>query len=229
LPALRSHTAAGTIQLMLTLEDGRIECNSAPGAADPPGMSHLAAMLGYNIEREPEAERYGKRVMKFELHITNYGGLVAGARHRRGRVVGEHPRSCHGGTVFRGATGKTTCAEGHELPDRIEWDVEAPWSEARHRRWAARRYEDAGPAQYTDEAELVRDAIGRFLGLLTCRRWEEQVPAAKPGDELYLGRTALYGDHPSPDGWGHRIAVMPGEPSPQAAGHRARPAPEAGR
>jgi hypothetical protein len=147
--------------------------------------------------------------MKYELHISSYAGLVAGAVHYRGRVVGEHSRSCHGGTTYNHPDhrGKTICSEGHVLPEQVEWEVEAPWTEERYERWAARRFEGDGPQQYTDEAELVQDAIGRFLGLLPCRWWEEAVPPAEPGDELYLGYASLRGDEPSPDGYGHRIAV----------------------
>jgi hypothetical protein len=144
----------------------------------------------------------------YELHISSYGGLVAGAVHYRGRIQGESPRSCHGGKAFNHPDhrGKWTCEQGHELPERVEWDVEAPWTEQRYQRWAAGRFDGAGPQQYTDEAELVLDAIGRFLGTLPSRWWEEQVPPAEPGDELYLGHASLY-DKPSPNGWGHCIAV----------------------
>jgi hypothetical protein len=149
--------------------------------------------------------------VKFELRITSFGGIVPGATHYRGRVTGEHPRSCHGGTRFNAPAtrGKTTCDQGHELPKQIYWDVEAPWEEDRYERLAAKHFEGDSPSQYTDESELVQDAIGRFLGLLPCRWWEEDVTPGQPGDELYLGYAPIGGDEGEPDGWGHRIAVVP--------------------
>ena len=152
---------------------------------------------------------------KYALRITSYMGLVPGAKHFTGRVEGEFPQSCHGGTRLNGAAGplhgKTTCFEGHELPERVEWDVEAPWTEARYERWVAKHFEDDGPNQYTDEAELVMDAIGRFLGTLPSRWWEQKVPAHEPGSKLYLGDPAQFAYDVYPDGWGHVLAEIPVE------------------
>lgn len=151
--------------------------------------------------------------MNYTLRISSYAGLVPGAVHYRGRVEGEHPHSCHGGTTFHGADGplkgKTTCAEGHELPEQITWDVEAAWTEARYERYAAKHFEGNGPGQYTDEGDLIRDAIQRFLGAYPRQWWEDDYPAPQPGDRLYLGSLALLMDEPDPDGWGHQLAEVP--------------------
>lgn len=149
--------------------------------------------------------------MKWELHITSYGGIVPGAVHYYGEVYGEHPRSCHGGSTFNHPDhrGKTVCAEGHEIPEQVHWTVEAAWTEDRYNRYAAKHFEGDGPNTYYQEHELVRDAISRFLGELPTHWWEEDVPKAEPGDELYLGHVSIYVDDPSPDGWGHRLAVIP--------------------
>lgn len=150
----------------------------------------------------------------FVLHIMSYMGTVPWAKHYTGRVEGEHPESCHGGTRFNGQDGplkdKTTCFEGHELPERVEWSVEAPWTEGKYKRWAAKHFEGDGPNQYLDEADLVQDAIGRFTGTLPCSWWEQPVPAAEPGDELYLDYATSNPDHRYPDGAGHLLARIPG-------------------
>lgn len=149
--------------------------------------------------------------MKYSLRITSYSGLVAGAVHYRGRVDGEHPRSCHGASHYNApkSRGKHTCDKGHIIPEQISWDVEASWTEERYERWAAKRFEGDGPTQYTVESDLIRDAIQRFLGEYPHQWWEDDFPAPQPGDQLYLGHLALLMDEPDPDGWGHMLAEVP--------------------
>jgi hypothetical protein len=162
------------------------------------------------------------------LEISSYGGLVAGARHYRGWVKGEYPKSCHGGTVFSG--GKTTCAEGHELPERADWQVEEPWTEERYERFAAAHFEGDGPGQFLDQERLLEVAIGRFTGELPARWWEDKPAVGKPGDKLYLG-SAVYRDidethTPYPGGppWGSVLAEIPeaGKQEPADAGQARR-------
>lgn len=58
---------------------------------------------------------------QYILHVSSYAGLVPGARHLTGRVEGPHPPSCHGSTHYNapGHRGKTTCDEGHEIPEQV--------------------------------------------------------------------------------------------------------------
>ena len=147
---------------------------------------------------------------QYILNISSYEGLVPGAVHYRGRVVGPYPTSCHGGT--RGgatASGKVECFEGHVLPDQVTWDVEADWSEERHDRWAAKHFEGDGPQQFLAEKDVIDRAIVQFLdgSEFPC----EEVKAADEGDELWYGwigegDAAAELQDPS-DGWGMRIAV----------------------
>jgi hypothetical protein len=151
--------------------------------------------------------------MDYVLHISSYVGTVAGARHFRGRVEGEHPKSCHGGTVFHGGAGplhgKTTCAEGHELPERVDWEVEAAWTEERYERWAAKGFDDEGPAQFLSEQAVIDAAKRRFLGEDSSRWWEEVPVTGQPGDKLYLGYVATKPEYV--DGqYGSVLAEVPG-------------------
>lgn len=126
----------------------------------------------------------------YELTVTSYKGVVPGAVHFRGYVKGPYPRSCHGGTIFHGGgppevRGKMTCQQNHVLPERDEWDVEAPWTEERFRRWDAAHFEGAGPQQFLSEAQVILAARRRFLGLDPVQWWEHPgVVTGKPGDRL---------------------------------------------
>jgi hypothetical protein len=150
---------------------------------------------------------------QYILEISSYAGIVPGARHYKGRVKGPHPQSCHGGTQF-GATksGKMECMEGHVLPDRLEWDVEAAWTEERHERWAAKGFEGDGPQQFLSKKDVIDRAIIQFLDGAggPDRWWEQDVPAAEEGDELWHGwiaREGLDDENTDPeDSWGMCIA-----------------------
>ena len=150
------------------------------------------------------------------LHVMSYAGTVPGAVHYRGRVEGEHPKSCHGGTTYHGGgpeelRGKTTCAQDHVLPEQVTWCVEAAWTEERYDRWAAREFESPGPQQFTSEQDVIDAAAGRFLGTLPCRRWEEQVTPGQPGDKLWAGWIARPQDRDlTEENWGTVIAEVPG-------------------
>jgi hypothetical protein len=156
----------------------------------------------------------------YNLEITSFSGLVPGARgHYRGRVKGPHAVSCHGGIRFNGSdgSGKTTCFEGHELPARVEWDVEEPWPEARFERYSAALFEGDGPGQFTDQKRLIEVALMRFRGEVATRWFEEEPTTGQPGDRLILG-SGLYDqddvddDTPKPDGihaWGSVLAEIP--------------------
>lgn len=121
----------------------------------------------------------------FVLEVRSFEGVAPGASHLRAMVKGPHPRSCHGGTTFHGSTGKTTCAEEHELPARVEWQVEEPWTESRYKRWAAREFEGDGPAQFKDEKALLAAARARFLGEAPPQWWDEKATPGQPGDRLH--------------------------------------------
>lgn len=150
---------------------------------------------------------------QYIVNVSSFEGLVPGASHYRGRVQGPSPGSCHGGTRMGGTkSGKTECFEGHVLPDRVEWDVEAAWSEERHRRWGAKHYEDAGPQQFGSTKEVLDRATEQFLDGSggEDRWWETDVKPAEEGDELWYGWIDPSGgesglNDPS-DGWGMMIA-----------------------
>lgn len=147
--------------------------------------------------------------MNYALEISSYEGFVAGASHYRGRVVGEHPKSCHGGTTLSG--GKWMCSEGHELPKRVDWEVEAEWTEERYERYAALQFEGDGPGQFASEDEVIEAARRRFLGEAPARWWEEKPITGQPGDKLYLGYIAT--DLEYVDGkWGTVVAEVPAMP-----------------
>jgi hypothetical protein len=122
------------------------------------------------------------------LELSSYGGIVAGAVHWRGRVKGPLPRSCHGGTVFNApeSRGKTTCTEGHELPGRIEWEVEQAWTAEQHERYAARHFEGDSPFRFRTAMAVVETAIARFQGELPAREHDEKTYPGEPGDRLFL-------------------------------------------
>jgi hypothetical protein len=126
-------------------------------------------------------------VADFELRITSYSGIVPGAVHFRGRVVGESPKPCHGNVTHYNAPGhrgKVTCDEGHELPSRVEWDVEESWDQSMYDRWAARSFEGAGPQQFLTEDAVIIAAVARFDGTFPPRFWEEKPVVGQPGDRL---------------------------------------------
>lgn len=145
---------------------------------------------------------------QYILHISSYDGLVPGACHYRGRVEGPHPESCHGGTRYSG--GKVTCFKGHELPERVEWDVEAAWSEARYERYAACHFEGDGPGQFISQKDVMDRAMVVFLD--GCSDWwAQKVDPAEQGDELWYGwvnpEGGQFDDLTDPgDGWGCMIA-----------------------
>jgi hypothetical protein len=122
----------------------------------------------------------------YELNVLSWKGTVAVAVHYRGVVKGPYPESCHGGTRYNAPEhrGKTTCFEGHELPEREEWDVEAAWTEERFGRWSAKHFDGDGPGQFLSEARVILSARRRFLGLDPVRWWERDVVPGKPGDRL---------------------------------------------
>lgn len=151
---------------------------------------------------------------QYILKISSFGGLVPGAKHFRGRVEGPYPQSCHGGTRM-GATksGKTECSEGHVLPERAEWDVEAAWTEERYERYAAKRFEGDGPQAFLAQQDVIDRAIIQFLDGSgdDDRWWEGRVEPAAEGDELWYGWVNPGGaeadDMVDPsDGWGMMIA-----------------------
>jgi hypothetical protein len=126
-------------------------------------------------------------VTDYELRISSYAGIVPGARHYRGRVQGPSVKSCHGSKTYNAPAhrGTWTCAEGHELPERDEWDVEAAWTEERFSRWDCRHFEGDGPGQFLSEAAVIEAARRRFLGLDPVRWWEHPgVVTGQPGDRL---------------------------------------------
>lgn len=144
---------------------------------------------------------------QYILRVSSFDGLVPGAVHYRGRVEGDYPKSCHGGSRHGG--GKVTCFEGHELPDRVEWDVEAEWSQERHDRWHAKHFEGDGPQQFTSKKDVIDRAMIQFLdgSDYPC----EKVDPAQEGDELWYGWISPEGgqfdDLQDPeDGWGMMIA-----------------------
>jgi hypothetical protein len=151
----------------------------------------------------------------YVLHIVSWAGTVPGAVHYRGRIEGEHPRSCHGGTTYHGGGppelhGKTTCAQDHVLPERTEWRVEAPWTEARYERWAAAGFEGPGPEQFTSEQDVITAAAGRFLATLPARWWEGKAVPGQPGDKLWAAWVPRPEDRDLvQENWGTVIAEVP--------------------
>lgn len=152
---------------------------------------------------------------KYTLTISSWEGIVPGAKHYKGRVTGDYPQSCHGGsTIYHGEDGplkgKTTCAEDHVLPGRADWEVEASWTEERYERYAAGGFEGDSPAQFTDEDTVLRTAAQRFLGELPGGRWwEEKVPQSRPGDQLFYGCPAMRAEDIEDDGYGGVLAEIP--------------------
>jgi hypothetical protein len=147
-------------------------------------------------------------MIQYVLHVMSYDGIVPGARHYRGRVEGPHPQSCHGGTRYSG--GKKTCSESHELPGRVEWQVEAQWTEARYERYAAGGFEGDGPSAFLSSKDVIDCAMIRFLDGAS-EWWEHKVEPAQDGDELWYGWVNPEGgqlDDPTDpeDGWGCMIA-----------------------
>lgn len=123
----------------------------------------------------------------YVLKISSYRGIVPGATHLRGRVEEPYPESCHGGMSYNAssARGEYSCAKGHIIPRRIEWDVEEPWTEKEIRRFSARKFEADGPGQFASRRHLINVAIGRFCGYYLPRWFEEKPVIGQPGDRLY--------------------------------------------
>lgn len=145
---------------------------------------------------------------QYVLEISSYAGIVPWAAHYRGRVKGPHPESCHGGTRHSG--GKVTCFEGHELPGRVEWEVEAQWTEQRFERYMAAGQPGSSPSQFTSKKDVMDCAILRFLDGAD-GWWEQKVEPAAEGDELWYGWVnpggGQWDDLTDPeDGWGTMIA-----------------------
>lgn len=144
------------------------------------------------------------------LRLSYFGGIVPGSTHFRGRVHGPHARSCHGGMTMHGSTdGKWRCAEGHEIPDKIEWDVEAVWTEERYERWAAGGFDGDQPTQFKDPKDVIKAAVARFLGQTPERQWfEDSFVPGQPGDRLFLDFIPQE-DEPEDKAWGDLIGAPP--------------------
>lgn len=146
------------------------------------------------------------RVTDYILKIMNYDGFP----HYRGRVEGPHPRSCHGNLSFNApeARGKWTCAEGHQIPDQVTWDVDADWTEARYERLAARHFEGDGPGQFRTAAGVVETAVKRFRGEIRQAPWLNQHVPGEPGDRLYLDFIARKPEEEDAE-WGRQKGTPP--------------------
>lgn len=154
----------------------------------------------------------------YHLKISSYAGILAWAAHYRGRVEGPHPRPCHGNSTTY-SQGKNTCTECKaELPKRVDWEVEEPWTEARYEKYAASGFEDDSPTQFTDQTVLIETAIKRFTGELEHQWWEDEPVRGAPGDRLILGSGLIDPedvdeDTPGPEGtsyhWGQVLAEIP--------------------
>lgn len=152
---------------------------------------------------------------QYILNVTSYSGIVAWATHYRGHVEGPHPDSCHGNTRFNApdARGRTTCEQGHDIPDRVKWDVEQAWSHERLERYLAAcskalrddsRQPD-GPGQFDTEKDVIDRAIVQFLDGM-----EQVNDPAEEGDELWFGHVDQgeapeFWDNPD-EVWGMRLA-----------------------
>lgn len=128
----------------------------------------------------------------YVLKIMHYGAVVPGATHYQGRVEGPRPRSCHGDTHYNApwARGKLTCDERHEIPGRVEWNVDADWTEDRFARYAASSFEGDGPAQFKSAAAVIEVAVKRFKGEVRQAEWLNPHVSGQPGDRLHLGYIA---------------------------------------
>lgn len=144
------------------------------------------------------------------LELSSFGGIVAGAVHWRGRVRGPHPKSCHGGTVFNApeSHGKTTCTEGHELPGRIEWEVEQAWTAEQYERYAARHFDGDSPSQFRTAMAVVETAIARFRGDLPVREYDEKTYPGEPADRLFLDFIP-FDDSDIDEEWGRQQGTPP--------------------
>jgi hypothetical protein len=146
----------------------------------------------------------------YVLKVSSYGGIVPGATHYRGRVEGPHPESCHGSMTYNApeSRGKWTCEQGHELPRRADWAVEAPWSEGRYERYSAKQFEGDGPEQFKDQQKVIETAVKRFTGELVHNWWEDKHVPGQPGDRLFLGFVAR--DESEIDvAWGRLMGTVP--------------------
>lgn len=125
----------------------------------------------------------------YVLKISSYRGISPGAKHWRGRVQGEYPESCHGGMITR--NGEKRCDEGHLIPRRAEWPVEAVWTEARYERLAARHFDGDGPEQFLSYGNVIATATERFRGEHPHQWWEAEITPGQPGDRLFLGHVPM--------------------------------------
>lgn len=149
---------------------------------------------------------------QYVLHLMSYDGIVPGACHYRGRVEGPYPEPCcPGGTMFSNLG--HTCMQGHVLPGRTEWNVEAAWSEQRFERFMAAGQPGDSPSQFRSKQDVIDRAIIMFLDGAggDDRWWEQKVEPAQEGDELWYGwvnpEGGQFDDLQDPeDGWGMMIA-----------------------
>lgn len=167
----------------------------------------------------------------FELHVSSYSGIVAGAVHFYGRVQGPHPESCHGRMSYNDLKhrGKWTCKRGHQIPARVEWDVNAGWTEDRYMRYADKGFEGDGPNAFRLEETLIDVAAKRFRGEIPHHWWEGEVPPSRPGDRLFYGSSIFDPEGEQPDRsplppWGSVLAEIPPDdrPCPEGRGNDAR-------
>lgn len=144
------------------------------------------------------------------LQLSYFGGIVPGSTHFRGRVEGPHASSCHGSQHMGPDTDhKWACEQGHILPDKIDWEVEAVWTEERYERWAAQGFEGDMPTQFQSPKDVIEAAKARFLGETGERKWfEDEFIPGQPGDRLFLD--FIPRDESELDAeWGHQIGAPP--------------------
>lgn len=144
------------------------------------------------------------------LRLSYYGGIVPGSTHFRGRVEGPYATSCHGSKHAGPDTdGKWACEQGHILPGKIDWEVEAVWSEERYERWAAGGFDGDQPTQFRDVKDVIETAKARFLGQTPERQWfEDEFIPGQPGDRLFLDFIPAE-DEPEDKTWGDLIGAPP--------------------
>lgn len=150
---------------------------------------------------------------QYILKISSWAGTVPGASHFYGRVEGPRPRPCCPGPEHHSG-GKVTCDQGHELPGRAEWDVEARWTPEQWDRYAAAGFDGEGPAAFRTKAAVQAAAVARFTGAIQpdpAIWWEHGVTPGRPGDELWYGWVARPQDahmtDPA-DRWGMMLAQV---------------------
>lgn len=159
----------------------------------------------------------------YYLRVSSYAGYVAWAKHFRGRVIGPHlyPACGHNeGTTYNSpeSRGKWTCRVcPAEQPDRLEWDVDAIWTQARYDRYQASGFELDGPSQFLSMVALINAAIARFIGDLPKdynakdNFWEEQARGIGEGDRLFYEEVPWDDEERSnPSLWAGEADPVPG-------------------